>query len=67
MNCKYCGNPLSESAIERGNTHCTNCGNKLLLIRKFIETCDELKRIINYDEILRRRERRSEKYCTTLP
>lgn len=26
------------------------------LIRKLIEECEEIKRIINYDEILRRRE-----------
>lgn len=53
MKCKYCGKVLPPSNTEKGSTYCSACGGKLMLIKEFIKECEEFKRIIGYDEILK--------------
>lgn len=57
MNCKYCGKPLPPSGLKKNATDCSACQKRRREIRKFIEACDEFKKIINYEAILKKRER----------
>jgi len=52
--CRYCGKELPARLM------CSNCQKRVLLARKFVKVCNEFKKIINYDEILRLREERGE-------
>ena len=45
--CKHCGRELSNKLI------CSSCARRIQLIRQFLEECEEFKKIINYEEILR--------------
>ena len=54
MKCKHCGRELMERVI------CSSCARRIQLIRQFLEECEEFKKIINYEEILRRREERGD-------
>lgn len=48
--CEYCGIKYEKGA------YCGNCTCKIKLAREFVKTCNELKEIINYDAILKRRK-----------
>lgn len=57
MICKYCGISLTERDIKRNETFCCGCANKLPTIRRFIQACNEFKSLVNYNAILKKRER----------
>jgi hypothetical protein len=54
--CKYCDRPLTESDMDQKKLVCGNCSAKKAMIVRFIEECNEFKKTINYDSILRQRE-----------
>jgi hypothetical protein len=59
---------MAEVRNEVRNETKRNLG-RIGLVRRLIEECEELKRIINYDEILRQREEKADeeqKYHATL-
>ena len=55
--CEICGKDLPPFELQMGYAVCNNCATKKELLKRLIETCDEFKRIINYEGILEQRER----------
>lgn len=60
MKCKTCYRELSRSDILNRSKECGSCKIKRKEVRKLIEAFDEFKKRIDYDEVLRHRERRNE-------
>lgn len=49
LKCKKCGKDLPPFELKSGYEVCNNCATKKELFKRFIEVCEEFKRIINYD------------------
>lgn len=56
--CKYCDKDIHPSRAVNCATYCTGCGKKLELLKQFTKECDEIKRLVGYDDILRRRAKK---------
>jgi hypothetical protein len=61
-NCRYCDRPLSQRNLDRSDYCCPGCHNKINAVKKFVKTCNEFKKIINYEAIKNQRAKRAENY-----
>ena len=58
--CRYCERPVDKTSEKRGCDTCARCSAKHEKVIQFVAACDEFKRRINYDEILRKRKEEAE-------
>lgn len=55
--CRYCQRSLTDADIKwQSGEICGRCNSRRVLVRKFLEECEEFKKIINYEGILKYRE-----------
>ena len=58
--CKDCGQPMNPTCEKRNNSTCGRCTARRPVVRRFVKVCEEFKKQIGYDDILKKRAEEAE-------